>query len=163
MHMDRIWQWAWNRHRQRYTWALSAVMFAVFLPPATVTLVLLGATRGYGSVVPFVGVEQIGKPVLRVVAALPVVLLAPSVFALSAAWLAPTLLGASAAWLALRRARASHPGAGGSPPAGPGEFWAFAGPRALSSIFDIASLALLSHSIASISCEYIFSGSVSSN
>ncbi|WP_031507050.1 polysaccharide biosynthesis C-terminal domain-containing protein [Streptomyces megasporus] len=115
-------------------------LFAVFLPPATVTLVLLGATRGYGSVVPFVGVEQIGKPVLRVGAALPVVLLAPSVFALSAAWLAPTLLGASAAWLALRRARAAHPGTGGPPPAGPGEFWAFAGPRALSSIFDIAAV-----------------------
>jgi len=122
--------------------ALAVVrLFAVLLPVATVSLVLLGATRGYGSVVPFVGVEQMGKPVLRVVIALPLALLAPSVFALSAAWLAPALLGAVAAWAALRRARAAHPGAPGArPSAGPGEFWSFAGPRALSSVFDITSV-----------------------
>ncbi|MDG9704017.1 lipopolysaccharide biosynthesis protein [Streptomyces sp. DH37] len=119
-------------------------LFAVFLPVATVSLVLLGATRGYGSVVPFVGVEQIGKPVLRVVLALPLALLAPSVLALSAAWLLPALLGAAAAWVSLRRSRAAHPGGAREPgarrPAGPGEFWAFAGPRALSSVFDIAAV-----------------------
>ncbi|MCZ1011661.1 hypothetical protein O1L68_38705 [Streptomyces lydicus] len=64
-------------------------LFAVFLPVTTVALVLLGATRGYGSVVPFVGVEQIGKPALRVLLAVPLVLLTPSVGALSAAWLVP--------------------------------------------------------------------------
>jgi adenylate cyclase len=30
--MDRIWQWAWDRHAARYSWALCAVMFAVVLP-----------------------------------------------------------------------------------------------------------------------------------
>ncbi|MGV4925668.1 oligosaccharide flippase family protein [Streptomyces sp. BHT-5-2] len=114
-------------------------LFAVFLPVTTVALVLLGATRGYGSVVPFVGVEQIGKPVLRVLLAVPLVLLAPGVVTLSAAWLAPGVLGAAAAWLALRRALRSRPR---SPqhttPAG--EFWSFAGPRAISSIFDIAAV-----------------------
>ncbi|MDC7335345.1 hypothetical protein PQR15_00830 [Streptomyces lydicus] len=68
-------------------------LFAVFLPVTTVALVLLGATRGYGSVVPFVGVEQIGKPVLRVLLAVPLVLLVPTVTALSAAWLVPGVLG----------------------------------------------------------------------
>ncbi|HEX5568777.1 MAG TPA: polysaccharide biosynthesis C-terminal domain-containing protein [Streptomyces sp.] len=123
-------------------------LFALLLPVATVSLVLLGATRGYGSVVPFVGVEQIGKPVLRVVIALPVALLAPGVVALSAAWLAPAPLGAVAAWLALRRARTAHPGAHPGTPgaggrtgtAGAGEFWAFAGPRALSALLDIAAV-----------------------
>ncbi|MGK5498113.1 lipopolysaccharide biosynthesis protein [Streptomyces sp. URMC 125] len=116
-------------------------LFALFLPVAALSLVLLGATRGYGSVVPFVGVEQMGKPVLRVVIAVPLVLVAPGVFALSAAWLAPALLGAAAAWWSLRRSRAAHPGLPDAPQsAGPGEFWAFAGPRALSSIFDIASV-----------------------
>jgi O-antigen/teichoic acid export membrane protein len=122
-------------------------LFALFLPVATVSLVLLGATRGYGSVVPFVGVEQIGKPVLRVALALPLVLLAPGVLALSAAWLAPALLGAVAAWASLRRSRAARRVGAGVPDGpgegrlvGPGEFWSFAGPRALSSVFDIAAV-----------------------
>ncbi|MDT7793425.1 MAG: adenylate cyclase [Mycobacterium sp.] len=30
--MDRIWQWAWDRYAARYSWAICAVMFAIFLP-----------------------------------------------------------------------------------------------------------------------------------
>ncbi|MGN5378762.1 hypothetical protein ACQ4WX_19145 [Streptomyces lasalocidi] len=51
--------------------------FALLLPAATVSLLLLGATQGYGTVVPFVAVEQIGKPVLRVLIAVPVAYWAP--------------------------------------------------------------------------------------
>ncbi|MFF7232417.1 oligosaccharide flippase family protein [Streptomyces sioyaensis] len=114
-------------------------LFAVFLPVTTVALVLLGATRGYGSVVPFVGVEQIGKPALRVLLAVPLVLLAPSVAGLSVAWLAPGVLGAVAAWVSLRRSRRTHPGTG-QPPSQTREFWSFAGPRAVSSVFDITAV-----------------------
>ncbi|MFB6436325.1 oligosaccharide flippase family protein [Streptomyces sp. NPDC056411] len=114
-------------------------LFALFLPVTTVALVLLGATRGYGSVVPFVGVEQIGKPVLRVLLAVPLVLLAPGVVSLSAAWLVPGVLGAVAASVSLRRSLRAHPGTG-RPPARVREFWAFAGPRAVSSLFDIAAV-----------------------
>ncbi|MGW7486121.1 oligosaccharide flippase family protein [Streptomyces sp. NPDC054786] len=114
-------------------------LFAVFLPVTTVALVLLGATRGYGSVVPFVGVEQIGKPALRVLLAVPLVLLAPSVAALSAAWLVPGVLGAVAAGVSLRRSCRTHPGTGRPPPQAR-EFWAFAGPRAISSVFDITAV-----------------------
>lgn len=114
-------------------------LFAVFLPVTTVALVLLGATRGYGSVVPFVGVEQIGKPALRVLLAVPLVLLAPGVAGLSAAWLAPGVLGAVAAWVSLRRSLRRHPGTG-RPPSQTREFWSFAGPRAVSSVFDITAV-----------------------
>lgn len=114
-------------------------LFAVFLPVTTVALVLLGATRGYGSVVPFVGVEQIGKPVLRVLLAVPVAVLAPSVAGLCAAWLVPGVLGAAAAWVSLRRSRRAHPG-NGWPSPHVREFWAFAGPRAVSSVFDITAV-----------------------
>ncbi|MEU9484844.1 oligosaccharide flippase family protein [Streptomyces decoyicus] len=114
-------------------------LFAVFLPVTTVALVLLGATRGFGSVVPFVGVEQIGKPALRVLLALPLVLLAPSVTALSAAWLVPGVLGAVAACVSLRRSCRTRPGTG-RPPSQAREFWAFAGPRAVSSVFDITAV-----------------------
>lgn len=117
-------------------------MFAVFLPLTTVTLVALGATRGYGTVLPFVGTEQIGKPLLRVALAVPLVLLAPSVTTLSAAWLLPSAAGAVIAWISLRRHRRTDA------PAAPGhqpqplsrEFWAFSGPRAISSVFDITSV-----------------------
>ena len=29
--MDRIWQWAWDRHGARYSWAVSVISFAVML------------------------------------------------------------------------------------------------------------------------------------
>ncbi|WP_416982160.1 oligosaccharide flippase family protein [Streptomyces sp. T028] len=116
-------------------------LFGVFLPVATVGMVLLGATRGYGTVVPFVGVEQIGKPVLRLLIALPVAFLLPSLTALASAWLLPTLAGSVAAWSALRRCRAGR----GPTPAPRHEsvswrtFWGFAAPRAVSSVFDISA------------------------
>ncbi|KRV46674.1 hypothetical protein AQ490_12455 [Wenjunlia vitaminophila] len=115
-------------------------MFAVCWPVTTVSLVLLGATRGHGTVLPFVGVEQVGKPVLRVLLALPVAVLAPGVLGLSAAWLLPSLLGAVAAALAVRRlTRALGPGPA-TPPGQSRAFWAFSGPRAVSSVCDIAAV-----------------------
>lgn len=129
-------------------------LFAVFLPLATVTLILLGATQGYGTVIPFVGVEQIGKPVLRVLIAVPVVLLAPGVLSLAAAWLVPSLAGFVIAWFAVRRCRRTSPGqatgqgsgqasgraSGGATAAARRGFWAFAAPRAVSSVFDISAV-----------------------
>ncbi|MFI8190792.1 oligosaccharide flippase family protein [Streptomyces sp. NPDC085946] len=117
-------------------------LFALFLPPATVGLVLLGATQGFGTVVPFVGVEQIGKPVLRVLVAVPVALLAPGVLGLAAAWLAPSLAGTVMAWYALRRCRRTAPARAprSQEAADRRGFWAFAAPRAVSSLFDIGSV-----------------------
>ncbi|MFH8798586.1 oligosaccharide flippase family protein [Streptomyces sp. NPDC017936] len=116
--------------------------FGLFLPAATVGAVLLGATRGYGTVVPFVGVEQIGKPVLRVLIAVPVAWYAPGVTALASAWLLPALAGSVAAWFSLRRCRAGRPVP--SPRGGTAvpwrDFWGFAAPRAVSSVFDISAV-----------------------
>ncbi|MFI8965431.1 oligosaccharide flippase family protein [Streptomyces sp. NPDC053493] len=116
-------------------------LFALFLPLATVTLILLAATQGYGTVVPFIGVEQIVKPVLRVLLAVPVALLAPGVLGLSAAWLLPTVVGAFVAWLALRRCRRTSRGASSGAEAALARrsFWSFAAPRAISSVFDISA------------------------
>src|SRR6478609_5501784 len=30
--MDRIWQWAWDRHGARYSWVVGAVLYLAFLP-----------------------------------------------------------------------------------------------------------------------------------
>ncbi|MDI5964418.1 oligosaccharide flippase family protein [Streptomyces sp. SL13] len=118
-------------------------MFAVFLPLTTVTLVALGAARGYGTVLPFVGTEQIGKPLLRVVLAVPLVVWAPSVLSLSAAWLLPSLAGAVIAWVSLRRLRrgdAPRVADRAGERALVREFWSFSGPRAISSVFDITAV-----------------------
>lgn len=117
-------------------------LFGVFLPVTTVGMVLLGATRAYGTVVPFVAVEQIGKPALRLLIALPVAFLLPSLTALASAWLLPALAGAVAAWFTLRRCRAAR---GPTAPADGGTvswrtFWGFAAPRAVSSVFDISAV-----------------------
>ncbi|MEV7003416.1 oligosaccharide flippase family protein [Streptomyces sp. NPDC093982] len=121
-------------------------LFAVFLPLATVTLILLGATQGHGTVIPYVGVEQIGKPVLRVLIAVPVLLIAPGVLTLAAAWLVPSLAGFLFAWLALRRCRRRSSEHVAVPETAVQEaatrrgFWAFAAPRAISSVFDISAV-----------------------
>ncbi|MQY32385.1 hypothetical protein SRB17_03330 [Streptomyces sp. RB17] len=122
--------------------------FGLVLPAATVSLVLLGATQGYGTVVPFVSVEQIGKPVLRVLIAVPVAYWAPGMLSLAAAWLLPATAGLAAAWLGLRRCRAPHPTVAPAPTAVPAretavswrEFWVFSAPRAVSSVFDISAV-----------------------
>lgn len=120
-------------------------LFGLFLPAATVGAVLLGATRGYGTVVPFVGVEQIGKPVLRVLIALPLAFWAPGMLSLASAWLLPALAGSVAAWYSLRRCRARRAPALRAPAAPGGSvdrrtFWAFSAPRAVSSVFDISAV-----------------------
>lgn len=41
--MDRIWQWAWDRHGPRYSWAISTLVFAALLPPYLLwSLVVVG-------------------------------------------------------------------------------------------------------------------------
>jgi hypothetical protein len=30
--MDRIWQWAWDRHGARYSWAICAISYLAILP-----------------------------------------------------------------------------------------------------------------------------------
>ncbi|ALO99459.1 lipopolysaccharide biosynthesis protein [Streptomyces olivaceoviridis] len=117
-------------------------LFGLFLPVATVGLVLLGATQGHGTVVPFVGVEQVGKPVLRVLIAVPLAAWVPGLLPLAAAWLLPALAGTLAAWPALRRCRAvrgtARPAVRGAVPWR--AFWTFAAPRAISSVFDISAV-----------------------
>ncbi|WP_432021404.1 oligosaccharide flippase family protein [Streptomyces sp. 1222.5] len=119
-------------------------LFAIALPAATFSLLLLGATQGYGTVVPFVGIEQIGKPVLRIVIALPVAYLLPGELPLTMAWLVPSLFGPAASWIALRHCRSRYRERRTSFDAclaAPSwrDFWSFATPRAFSSIFDISA------------------------
>lgn len=85
-----------------------------FLPLAVTASVLLAATRGFGTMVPYLATEQLAKPVLRLAVAAPIALgLGSSIVAL--AWVVPEALGFVAAtiWLAsLLRVKSSEEGAG---------------------------------------------------
>lgn len=115
----------------------NVMLVAAGLPLATVTLVLLGATRGLGTVVPFVGVEQIGKPLLRVAFVGAVVVLGGSGLAAFVGWIVPVFVGLVVTAFALLR-ELRRPGPLWQEPTG--DFWRFAAPRAVASSFEIVSV-----------------------
>src|ERR1700751_1304817 len=69
--MERIWQWAWDRYGPRYSWALSAVMFAVFLPAFLMLSFIVVAFEKSDRYVAAAAVTVVGLPVLVYVYFLP--------------------------------------------------------------------------------------------
>jgi O-antigen/teichoic acid export membrane protein len=112
---------------------------AWFVPPATLTLVLLAATRGFGSVLAFVMVEQVFKPLVRPLLIIAVILAGGGATAALGAWLAPVVVGLVVAAFALRSQLATTTAsvASDTQTVGAGEFWSFATPRALSGFLEI--------------------------
>jgi O-antigen/teichoic acid export membrane protein len=117
-------------------------VFAPFLPLAVVTSAILGATRGFGTMIPLVAIEHIGKGLLRPALALAVLGAGLGSVALALAWALPHALGFLAAVLALvlvmkRTARPNRrtyvPSAGLT-----SEFWRFTAPRGAAGILQIA-------------------------
>jgi O-antigen/teichoic acid export membrane protein len=100
---------------------------------------LVQATRGLGDVRPFVAVQQVGLPTLRVVAVIALALLGVvSVQSLAWAWVSPFALSlAVAGWFVARRIRSAERAAAAEP--NPvtrttiRAFWRFAAPRGLGS------------------------------
>jgi adenylate cyclase len=69
--MDRILQWAWDRHGRRYSWFLCAVTAIVGLPILVVWSSLIVALERSGGVVPATAVTVIAVPVLAYAAIRP--------------------------------------------------------------------------------------------
>ncbi len=119
--------------------AASVRALAWFVPVATITLVLLAATRGFGSVTAFVFVEQVFKPLSRPVLLAGVFVFGGGPLAALGAWLAPVGIGIVLAAAALRAQlgsnRAAAPSGGQTITAQ--EFWGFATPRAFSGFLEI--------------------------
>jgi O-antigen/teichoic acid export membrane protein len=121
---------------------------AALLPLAIVGFVLLAALRGIGQTAPFVGVEQILKPVLRVLIA--VVLLVTgvgSILGFSAAWALPTVVGfVLTAYLIVRARRELNAYDGvvdrDETRAARRDLWKFAGPRAVAQGVDILNASI---------------------
>ncbi|VEG44836.1 conserved transmembrane protein [Mycolicibacterium flavescens] len=69
--MERIWQWAWNRHGTKYSWALYGISIPVLLPIYLVWSLLVVAYEGSSHYVEAVVVSALAVPVLVYVMALP--------------------------------------------------------------------------------------------
>jgi len=122
-----------------------------FLPLTTIATVAMAATRGFGSMRPFVAIESVGKPFLK-----PFLLLVLGVGGLSAAevalgWGIPEALACAAALVVLVRMLGAVER--GTPTRGvrevAREFWTFSAPRGIAAAFQITiiwfDLLLLGH------------------
>src|SRR5438128_1962520 len=69
--MDRIWQWAWDRHGPRYFWTLYSVGLLMTLPIYLVWSHLIVAIEGSGHYAEAALVVAIALPVLQYVVVLP--------------------------------------------------------------------------------------------
>ena len=69
--MDRIWQWAWDRYRESYSWAAYAVMTVVILPVYLFWTFLIVAVEGARRYVEAAAVSVGAVPVLVHVILLP--------------------------------------------------------------------------------------------
>lgn len=118
--------------------------FAPFLPLAVASTALLGATRGLGTMVPLVAIEQLGKAILRPTFALLVLAGGLGSVAFAFAWAVPHALGFVAAVIALLLViRRTAPAAGRAfRPSGEitRDFWRFAAPRGVAGVFQITLL-----------------------
>ncbi len=113
-------------------------VLAVGVPAWALTVLLLGATRGLGSMTPTVAVNQVFKPLAQLLAVGGIVLVdpTPSGLALGLAWGVPVVVSAGAALGAVWHL-------GGFAGSGPGsisaaDYWRYTRPRSVSATFQIA-------------------------
>jgi O-antigen/teichoic acid export membrane protein len=112
----------------------------VFLPIATVSAVTLAATRGFGTITPYVVAEQLGIPLLRPLAVgIAIAISGTAMWVAGLAWAAPILIAFVYVIFELRRLVDPLPAKGSV--AGPseraiwGDFWRFSSARGGASVF----------------------------
>jgi class 3 adenylate cyclase len=69
--MDRIWQWAWDRYKTRYSWALFAITFVVIVPIYLVSSFVVIAYEKSSHYIEAAAVTGVAVPVLVYVMVLP--------------------------------------------------------------------------------------------
>jgi O-antigen/teichoic acid export membrane protein len=125
------------------TAALHIRILTPFLPLATTTLVLLSVTRAFGSMVPTVLVENVGKPALRVVLVLTALAVGAGTVEATVWWALPIAIGAMvASQIVTVMTRRQELHQSGGPSTRPRrelatEFWRFSAPRGLAGILEI--------------------------
>jgi O-antigen/teichoic acid export membrane protein len=119
-------------------------IFAPFIPVATLTTVVLAATRGFGTMMPYVAVWNIGLPLARPAAIAAVLALGMGATAVALSWGIPAAVGLVIALAALRRyvRRTERREFASSAPARPRrtlrrEFWRFTAARGVAGFMQI--------------------------
>jgi O-antigen/teichoic acid export membrane protein len=121
-------------------------LLALFAPLQAATIVALSGTRGFNTMVPYVLVENLGKPLSRLVLMVLVLAVGFGAFVALTAWAAPIALGLLVAVVALGRLlRAERTPTAAIEPARSTrdlavEFWRFAAPRGLAGVLQIAAI-----------------------
>ena len=121
-------------------------MLAPFLPLAAGSAVALSGTRGFGTMIPYVALESVGKPLLRPLAVLVAIAAGFGATGVALAWASPLAIQfpVAVAILYVLLGRTDE-GRASSRPAGQigstlTEFWRFAAPRGLASVFQVSVL-----------------------
>lgn len=114
-------------------------LLALFLPLSTVTTVALAATRGFGTMRPFVAIEGIGKPAAKPLLVLILAAGGLGTAELALGWGIPEAIGCAAALVVLGRLLLTVTGGEPGGAVGPvfKEFWAFSAPRGVAAAFQI--------------------------
>jgi O-antigen/teichoic acid export membrane protein len=134
---------------------------APFIPLGAVSTVALAGTRGMGTMVPFVWIQNLLVPVLRPVVVAVVVALGLGPMAVALGWATPLALamalGGVILWGLVRVVGRMGPRSGPVMDRGAitAEFWRFSGPRALAAVFgvmiswlDVLLVGILAHPAA---------------
>ncbi len=116
--------------------------FTPFIPLGAITTVVLAGTRGMGTMVPFVWIQNIVLPTLRPLLVEVAIALGLGTVAVALGWAAPLalafVLGFMVLWRLILQARAREPRSRRTRHrAITSEFWRFAGPRAIAAVFGI--------------------------
>jgi O-antigen/teichoic acid export membrane protein len=133
---------------QRANGATYIRIVAPAIPLAALTTLALATMRGLGTVAPFVAIQNLGIPALRLALVAIAVGVGLGGASVISAWTLPVAFGALAAFLvvgrALRQAEAQTPPSRGRAGEWPEfiRFWRFAAPRGLASVLDISVLML---------------------
>jgi O-antigen/teichoic acid export membrane protein len=118
-------------------------LLAPVIPFATATLVMLAATRAFGTMIPTVGVENVGKPAIRVILVFVAIMAGAGTVGVTVSWALPVVIGAAGTlqiYRAMLRRKApteSLNGRGRTRPQLAAEFWRFSAPRGVAGILEI--------------------------
>ena len=118
-------------------------LLAVFIPLASATTVVLAGTRGFGTMVPYVLVQNVGIPAARLVLVVAALAGGLGIFAVGLGWSLPLACALAAALVILLRlvhaAENDAESLGESRPLGAlaADFWAFTAPRALAATLGV--------------------------
>ena len=119
---------------------------APLIPLGALSTCLIAASRGFGRMWPYLAVEGLGKPVMRIVLVVAALLGGWGLRGALAGWSLPVAVGMIASWLIFgRMVRKEVPAA--AEPLGSGSrsglarpFWKFTAPRGLATVFQVTAL-----------------------